>query len=216
MDKAEVLKTIKECREKGKKRNFKQGFDFILNLKGIDIKKPENQKEIFIPLPHMPKKRKVCALVGGELKAEADKICDKAILFDEFAQYSKDKKAVKKLSNDYDYFIAQADVMAQVATHFGKVFGPRGKMPNPKAGCLVPKKAPIKPIYDRLQNMAKAAWKKSLVLQAYVGTEDMKDDLIADNVMAYYTTVLHSLPNEMHNIKSTYLKLTMGAPIRIR
>lgn len=215
MEKNEVLKIIKQVRENSPKRKFDQAFDLILNLKGIDIKKAENQKELFIALPHLTRKKKICALVGGELKEEAAKVCDKVIVSDEFPIYGKDKKAVKKLSDEYDYFIAQANIMPAAATSFGRVFGPRGKMPNPKAGCVVPPKFLMKPLYERLQKTVKAAWKKSLVLQALIGTESMKDDEIADNVLAFYNTVLHNLPNDTNNVKAVYLKLTMGAPVKI-
>lgn len=215
MDKQSVLKALKECREKSGKRKFKQSIDFILNLKNIDIKKSENQKEFFVPLPHPAKKKKICALVGGELKEEAQKNCDYTVISDDFPKYGKDKKAVKKLCEECEYFIAQANIMAQIATHFGRVLGPRGRMPNPKAGCVVPPKTLLKPVYEKLQVTAKAAWKKSLVLQVLIGTEDMKDEDIADNVMAYYTAVLHQLPNDINNIKSAYLKLTMGEVIKL-
>jgi len=150
------------------------------------------------------------------LKEQATEICDKFLISDDFAEYSKDKKAVKKLTDEYDYFIAQANIMPQIATSFGKVFGPRGKMPNPKAGCIVPPKVQLNPIYDKLQKTVKAAWKKSLVLQVLVGTETMKDEEIADNIIIYYNAVIGQLPNEINNLKSVYLKLTMGSTVKIK
>lgn len=215
MEKAQILKAVKTCREKTKKRNFNQSFDLILNLKNINIKKTENQKEFFIVLPHATKKRNICALVGGELKEQAKENCDKVVLSDEFPKYAKDKKAVKKLTEECDFFVAQANIMPQVATNFGRVFGPRNKMPNPKAGCIVPPKAQLKPVYEKLQKTVKASWKKSLVLQALIGTESMKDEEIADNIYAYYNAVLNQLPNELNNLKSSYLKLTMGSAVKV-
>ncbi|MBS3113176.1 50S ribosomal protein L1 [Candidatus Woesearchaeota archaeon] len=216
MEKTEILEAIKACKENTKKRNFQQSFDLIINLKGIDLKKTDNQKEFFIILPHVTKTKKICALIGGELKEQATEICDKFLISDDFAEYSKDKKAVKKLTDEYDYFIAQANIMPQIATSFGKVFGPRGKMPNPKAGCIVPPKVQLNPIYDKLQKTVKAAWKKSLVLQVLVGTETMKDEEIADNIITYYNTVIGQLPNDINNLKSVYLKLTMGSIVKIK
>lgn len=215
MEKNTLLKSIKDCREKSKKRNFTQSFDLILNLKNINIKKTENQKEFFIVLPHATKKKKICALVSGELKEEANNNCDVTVMSDDFPNYAKDKKAVKKLTEECDYFIAQANIMPQVAGSFGRVFGPRGKMPNPKAGCIVPPKAQLKPVYEKLQKTVKAAWKKSLVLQVLIGTESMKDEEIADNIVAYYNAVLHQLPGELNNLKSVYLKMTMGSAIKL-
>jgi large subunit ribosomal protein L1 len=54
----------------------------------------------------------------------------------EFKNYS-DKKELKKLVSKYDFFIAQASLMPIVATTFGRVLGPAGKMPSPQLGILV-------------------------------------------------------------------------------
>lgn len=215
MEKSEILKAIKNCRENSKKRNFKQSFDLIINLKNINLKKTENQKEFFVVLPYQTKVKKICALIGGELMEQATGVCDKIIESDDFPNYAKNKKSVKALTEEYDFFIAQANIMPQIATNFGRIFGPRGKMPNPKSGCIVAPKTQLKPIYDKLQKTVIAAWKKSLVLHVLIGTEDMKDELIAENIFAYYNAVLGQLPGEINNLKSVYLKLTMGSAVKI-
>jgi ribosomal protein L1 len=102
-----------------------------------------------------------------------------------------------------------------VAQTFGKVLGTRGKMPNPKAGCVVPPKTALKPLYERLQKTVHLKAKTQLVVKCSVGSEDQNEDEVVDNVMTAYNAVLHKLPNESHNIKNVLLKLTMGKPVRI-
>jgi len=211
----DVLEALKKLRQE-KKRNFSQTIDLIINVKDLDLKKTENQIDAFITLPHAFKKRKVCALIGPESLEDAKKICDEVILKEDFKQYAKDKKLIKKLVKNFDFFIAQADVMVNVASAFGKVLGPKGKMPNPKAGAVFPPKTPIKPIYDKLQRMVQLRIKTVLTAQLPVSTEAMKDEEIADNIISIYDYLMHHLPNEEKNIKSVFVKLTMSKPLRIK
>ena len=152
--------------------------------------------------------------MAPELLASAKESCDLVISIDEFDKYT-DKKAAKKLTEQYDYFIAQATIMPKIATVFGKVFGPRGKMPNPKAGCVVPPNANLKPLVEKLQKQIKVSVKKDPTLQCLVGKEDAPEEEVVDNIMTIYNAVLHSLPNEKHNIKNIYLKLSMGPAVKV-
>jgi len=43
----------------------------------------------------------------------------------------------------------------------------------------------------------------------------MSNDDVTENVLTVYNSLLHALPNENHNIKDVYLKLTMGKPVKI-
>lgn len=215
MEKKAVLEILKTARSE-KKRNFPQSFDLVFNLKDLDLKKQDQQIDFFATLPHSPRKKmRVCALVGPEMAEDAKAVVDTVITQDDFARYGKDKKIAKKLARQHDYFIAQANFMAQVASAFGRILGPRGKMPNPKAGCVVPPKAPLKPLYEKLQKTVKLSAKKDPIVQTIVGNEAMTDEQIADNIMAVYDQLIHHLPQEKNNVKSAFLKLTMGAPKRL-
>lgn len=214
MEKQQVIHSIREARKNTKQRKFKQSFDFIISLKGIDLKKPEHHVDAYINLPFgRGKKPKICTIAGPELLENAKKSTDHAILIDNAGSLKKNE--IKNLARDYDYFIAQANIMPKIATLFGKVFGPRGKMPNPKAGCIVPPNANLAALVERLQKTIRVMAKTSPVVHSCVGVEDMQDEEIADNILAVYNTVLKALPNEKDSIKGLHLKLTMGKPFKI-
>lgn len=216
MDNQQLVQAVKQLRELSPQRKFTQSVDFVINLKGIDLKKPENQIELYILLQHgKGKPNRICALVGPELKDDAEANCDRAIQEKDFDLYAKDKKIAKKLAAEFDFFIAQANIMPKVAAAFGRVFGPRRKMPNPKAGCVVPPKLNFKPLVDRLRSTIKAVAKEKPVVQVTVGNEKMTDQQLIENITTVYNQVLHRLPGEKNNIKSMYLKCTMGKPVQL-
>ena len=215
MEQTKILETLKNIRNK--KRNFSQSVDLIVSLKELDLKKPEHQVDFFITLPNSTnKKAKICALVAQELASEAKAVCDAVILQDEFPKYAKDKKAIKKLVKEHAYFIGQANIMPKVAATFGRILGPKGKMPNPKAGCIVPPKALLKPVYNKLQNTIRVSAKTAPVMQCRIGTEAMTDEQLAQNFSSVYDQLVSVLPNGEANIKAAFLKLTMGKPVRLK
>ena len=212
MNKQQVEKAIAELK-KGPKRNFSQSYDLIINLKAINPK--SESVAFFATLPHpKPKKPKIAMFAGSELKDQAEKVCDFVITESDFSEYA-DPKKIKKLAQEYDYFIAQANLMAKVAQTFGKVLGTKGKMPNPKLGCVVPPNATLEPLVKKLQSTVKLSSNKATNLQCMVGKEDQDDNQIIENVLAVYNNAVKQLPQEKQNIKNVQLKLTMGKPVKI-
>jgi len=216
MEQKQVLEILKELNANSEKRKFSQSYDLIINLKNLDLKKPEQQIDSAVVLHNSTgKKRKIAAIVGPEMLAQARGVCDKVLTIEDAANEFKEKRQIKKLANEYDFFIAQATIMPKIAMQFGKTFGPRGKMPNPKLGCVVPPQANLKQLYDRLQTTVVVKAKAQPVIQARVGSESMKVEEVADNIMTLYNGVVHLLPSEKNNIRSIYLKFTMGKPVRL-
>jgi large subunit ribosomal protein L1 len=212
MDKEKVKLALEELK-KEPKRNFTQSYDLIINLKNLVIK--QNPIDFFVTLHNNKgKKIKVAAFVNQQLADQADKFCDLTISESAFVKY-KDTKAMKKLADEYDYFIAQAPLMAKVAATFGKVLGTKGKMPNPKLGCVVPPNANLEPLVKKLNTTVRLVAKKGTNLQCIVGKEDQSDEEIVDNVMTAYQAVLKQVPNETQNIKNILLKKTMSKPAKI-
>ena len=211
MDKKIILTAIQELRKNTPKRKFSQSFDLIMNLKDLNLKKETDKVNTFFQFPHSNgKKITVCALVDQALVNTAKKNCDNVVLADTFS--TLDKKQIKKLAINYDYFVAQANIMPAIAKAFGKTLGPKGKMPNPKAGCVVQPTEDLAPVVQKLQKTVKLETKNELAVKIRVGTEAMKDEEIADNIFAAYEKILHTVPQEKQNIKSVMIKLTMGKP----
>ncbi|MFH1174453.1 MAG: 50S ribosomal protein L1 [archaeon] len=216
MDREKALTYIKKLKAEAQKRNFAQSVDFIVNLQDLDFKKPEHNVDFFVTLHHeRGNPVKVCGLVGPELVDQSKQSFDLTITTDEFEKYQKNKKLAKQLAKDYTYFVAQANIMTQVAAAFGRTLGPRGKMPNPKAGCVVPGNAALKPLHERLQKLVRVAAKQRMIIHLFVGKETMSDEQLADNLFDLYNQLLRHLPLEKNNVKSIYLKLTMGKPIKV-
>jgi large subunit ribosomal protein L1 len=212
MNKEQVKKALDELKTQPKKK-FTQSYDLIINLKNLDVK--QTNIDFFSTL-HFPKggKIKVAAFVDQMLKEQADKHCDLVIEEKDFANY-KDKKAIKKLADSYDYFIAQAPLMGKVAAAFGKILGIKGKMPNPKLGCVVPPNANLEILVQKLNLTVRMSAKKALNLQCIIGKEDQPEEEIIDNIITAYNSAIKQLPSELQNVKDVTLKLTMSKPVRV-
>jgi len=216
VSKEDFANTLKQLKEISPKRKFAQSVDLIINLKELDLKRPEEQLDVWVPLGHSRGKVvKIAALVGPELLEQAKTICDTAIPHDEFKRYEGKKVDIKKLARKHDLFIAQANIMPDVAKYFGRVLGPRGKMPNPKAGCVVPPNANLKTLTDKLKKTLHVVAKTQLSAKSSIGKQDMPDEQLIENIMAVYNTVIHALPQENNNIKSILLKYSMGPVLKV-
>ena len=215
MNKEAILNSIIKAREISKKRKFPQTFDLVINLKDINLKKPDENINTYVTLPFSTgKKVKICGLVGPELQTSAKQLLDKVITNEEFPEYH-DKKLIKRLARQYDYFVAQADLMSKVASTFGKVLGPKQKMPDPKAGCVIPSVADLKPFIVKLAKQVRLQTKNEAIIKCAVGSEEMKDAEIEANITTVYQASIHNLKEGEKNIAKVYLKLTMGTPIEI-
>ncbi|MDP3918328.1 MAG: hypothetical protein Q8Q35_00285 [Nanoarchaeota archaeon] len=216
MEKNEVIDAIKELRQSAKKRNFSQTVDLLISLHNLDLKKQENKVEVFATLPKSRgKKIKVCALVGGALFSDAKENADLAIIQEDFPAIAGNKKEMKKLAREYDFFIAQADVMPAIATSFGRFLGPKGKMPSPKAGAILSPKGSVKVVVDKLQKTVKLSVKTELDVKCPVGKESMSDDDIAENILAARMALVNALPQHEQNVKHTFIKFSMSKGIKI-
>lgn len=202
----ELKQALVELR-KDKERKFNQSVDLIINLQKFDVKR-ENVN-LFVSVPHKIKDKKIC----GFLEIKNNNV--DTIMKSEFKKYS-DKKEMKKLIDKYDFFIAQASLMPFVATTFGRVLGPAGKMPSPQLGILmdVNDKA-INDLKEKINSSVKIKTKEASI-KLPVGKQNMKDEEIIENVLSIYNAILKALPKGNDNIRNVELKFTMTKPQKIK
>lgn len=204
--KKDLEKALVELR-KGEERKFNQTADLIINLQKFDQKK--NQVNLFVNVPFKIKDKKICAFL--EVKNENVE----TITPEQFKRYS-DKKELKNLVKRFDFFIAQASVMPRVATTFGKVLGPAGKMPSPQLGIVMDANAKeIEEIKKKVENSVKIRIKEPSIKLA-IGKQSMKDSEIIENIFSVYNAVLKILPKEAENVKNIEVKFTMTKPQKVK
>jgi len=211
------LKSIKEAvieaKEKSKKRKFKQSIELLLSLQDLDLQRPENRINELIELPNLHDKPvKVCVIASGDLalkakRAGAEKVIEKA----ELDALLKDKKTAKALAREYNVFIAEAPLMPLVGRALGFALGPRGRMPTP-----VPPTAQIETVIGRQRKSIRVNVRSLLNVQCRIGTEDMPDDKVAENIQAILNRLREKLTKGARNIRSVYVKTTMGPPVKMK
>ena len=202
----DVTNALKELRKENV-RKFDQSVDLIINLQKFDIKR--SAVNLFAFVPNQIKEKKIAAFLEGQ----SDLI--DTITKEDFKKYN-DKKVLKKLVEKYDFFIAQASVMPKVATTFGRVLGPTGKMPSPQLGIILnPDEKTINELKEKINSSVKIRAKESSIKLA-IGKQSMKDEAIVENVMSIFNAVLKELPRNMENVKNVELKFTMTKPEKIK
>ncbi len=207
VDLKQDLKKALEClRKDSKERKFVQTVDLIVNLQKFDLKK--DAVNTVVNVPHKIKDKKV----AGFLESSSTKV--DTILPSEFDKF-KDKKVLKNLVKKYDFFVAQASLMPKIATTFGRVLGPAGKMPSPQLGIVPnPEDKIMENLVKKINSSIKIRTKEASVKTA-IGKESMSDEEIIENAMAIYNSLLKELSKDKDNIKNVEIKFTMTKPQKI-
>ncbi len=208
----EIIDAVKEAKELAKPRNFTQSIDVIINIKDLDVRKPDNRFSEELALPNgRGKPITIGVIADGELAVSAKNAgIGLVISKEDLEELGKNRKQAKKLAGSVDFFIAQADMMALVGRFLGPVLGPRNKMPKP-----VPASAKVEPLLERLQSTIKVGVKQQPSIQILVGTQDMDDEKLAENIEAVLAILDRNLEKGRNQIKSMYIKATMGSVVRV-
>jgi len=204
-----ITNAINEAlKEKGKKK-FKQTVDLSINFKNIDFKKPENRINMDIVLPEGRGKEIEIVIFtdNPQTQLEAKKANLKVYGASEIEKLAEEPKKLKKIAASAE-FLADPKLMATVGKHLGKVLGVTNKLPRPLSGPLTPAVATAK---KRVRLSTKGKYLP--VIHCPVGSEDMDPNKIAQNIEVVFEKLKTKVSEQ--NIKSAYVKLTMGKPVKI-
>jgi large subunit ribosomal protein L1 len=210
INEAELTKMIKDAKEGDKERKFKQTLEMYVILKDIDVKKGFAMNET-IQLPKkLTKPTTVCVMAGGDMGLKAKSAnADRVVSGDEINTLAANKREARKFINNYDFFLADTQLMTTVGKVLGQLLGPRGKMPIP-----VPFNAPIESFLDRFRSSIRVKVKNSLSMSCKIGDETMDDGDLAANAHAVLNAIEKKLPSGDKNIRRVIVKTSMGKPIK--
>ena len=208
VDKKKLKEAIAKALEDKEKRKFLQSVELIINTRAINFSKSENRLNVDVLLPKGKggKELKVAVIAEEEIGAQAKKAgADLMILPADIPSYAE-KEKLRDLADNYT-LLAQPNLMGQVAKSLGQYLGPRGKLPKPITGNPAG-------MVERAKKTVRIVTKGKYlpVLQVFVGTEKMSEEDLVDNMEAVFDTIRSKVPDS--NIKSIYVKLTMGKPIK--
>ncbi|MBI4214421.1 50S ribosomal protein L1 [archaeon] len=195
------------------KRKFCQSVDLMINFSSIDFSKPDSRlnMEVFLPKGR-GKPAKTAIIAGDELVTQAKQAASLVIQKGEITAYGADKQKLKKLAGEHDFILCQTDLMPAVGKSMGQVLAPRGKMPKP-----VPPNTIIAPIIKRLEStvVIRNRGKFLPTIHTLIGNEEMATQDLLANAQAVIDALIPKLPNKEGNIRSIYVKLSMGPAIRV-
>tara|TARA_B100001248_G_C27386218_1_gene459803 strand:- start:4 stop:648 length:645 start_codon:yes stop_codon:yes gene_type:complete len=206
-----ISEAIKNAVEGAPERKFVESLDIAFTIKDIDLKNPNNriQEEIRLPAGR-GKAIKVAMFAASDAAQKARAAGIHVIDPSEIEELGKNKGNAKKLANSFDFFLSEVPHMGLIGRYLGVVLGPRGKMPRP-----VPPVVDPSVIANGLQSTTVIKSRDKITFQASFGTCSQSHEELVKNAMEVYNRVISKLERGIGNIRSLYIKTTMGPSNRI-
>jgi large subunit ribosomal protein L1 len=203
---------VKAAIEKAPERKFSESVDITVNLKNIDMAQPKNRIDETILLPNGTGRKVGIAVLGkGDITTRAREAgVDLIIGPEEIERLGEAPREARSIASTYRFFLADTAVMPQVGRFLGPRLGPRGRMPTP-----IPAGTDIRPMVERLRNSVKIRTKDKKTFHVKVGTTAMTPEQIAENIDVVLRRVESVLDQGALNIRSVYVKTTMGPAQRL-
>lgn len=177
---------------------------------GCDGRHAEQQIRGAVVLPNGTGKTvRVLVFAKGDKIAEAEAAG---------ADYVGGDELIPKIQNDgwldFDVVVATPDMMGVVG-RLGKVLGPKGLMPNPKAGTVT--MDVTKAINDIKAGKIEYRLDKTNIIHVPIGKASFTEDQLADNFQAIMDAIVKAKPSSVKGqyLRSIALASTMGPSVKI-
>lgn len=197
----EILKSVSPVK-------FNETFEVALNL-GVDPRKADQQVRSSVLLPNgTGKDKKVLVFAKGDKAKEAEEAGADFVGEDELA----DK--IKEGWTDFDVVVATPDMM-RVVGKLGKVLGPRGLMPAPKAGTVTSDVA--RTVKELKAGRVEFKVDKSSNMNSVFGVMSFSAEKLVENFSALLEAIVKCKPSAMKGtyIKSISVSTSMGPGLKL-
>lgn len=187
---------------------FDESVDIAVRL-GVDPRKADQNVRGTVSLPHGSGKSVRVLVVTKEGQQESARQAGA-----DFVGYQDVLERIQGGWTDYDVVIASPDVMADLGK-LGRILGPRGLMPNPKAGTVTPDIATA--VREVKAGKIEFRVDKTGVVHASIGKASFDPNMLMDNARAFINTIVQVKPQTAKGkyIKGITLSSTMGPGVRV-
>lgn len=187
---------------------FDQSVEVAIRL-GIDHTQADQIVRGSIVLPNgIGKKQRIIVFAKGPAAQAAQEAGADEVGDDDLA------KKILGGWTDFDVCIATPDMMKTVGP-LGRVLGPRGLMPSPRAGTVTPDVVTV--VGEYKAGKVEFRNDKGGNVQAIVGKISFDDGKLAENIQAFVDKVVGLKPSSVKGIyvKSAYISATMSPSVRL-
>ncbi len=177
---------------------------------GVDSRHADQQVRGAIVLPHGTGKTPRVLVFAKADKAEAAKAAG--------ADFVGEMDLVEKIQKenwfDYDVVVASPDMMGLVG-RLGKVLGPKGLMPSPKAGTVTPDVA--KAVTEIKAGKVEYRLDKTNIIHCPIGKVSFGPEKLAENFSALMGAIIKAKPSAAKGqyVRSCVCASTMGPGVKI-
>ena len=177
---------------------------------GVDSRHADQQVRGAVVLPHGTGKKVRILVFAKDAKAEEAKAAG--------ADYVGGDELIPKIQNEnwfeFDVVVATPDMMGIVG-RLGRVLGPKGLMPNPKAGTVT--MDVTKAIHDIKAGKIEYRLDKTNIIHVPLGKASFTEEQITDNFQTLIDAIIKARPAAVKGqfLRSVTLTSTMGPGVKI-
>ena len=206
-----ISEAIKAAVESAPKRKFVESVDITFTIKDVDLKNPTNRIKEEIRLPSgRGRELKIAMFAAGEAATKAKAAGVTVFSPQDIEDFGSKKGRAKKVANQFDFFLSEVPHMGLIGRYLGVVLGPRGKMPRPVPPSLDPGV-----LANGLRSTVIIKSGDKMTFHASFGTVEQSHEELMANVMEVFTRVTNKLERGVGNIRSMFIKTSMGPAQRI-
>ena len=189
--------------------NFDETIELAVRL-GVDPRHADQQVRGTVVLPHgTGRTERILVFAKGDKLKEAQ---------DAGADYAGGEELVQKIQQEnwfeFDVVVATPDMMGVVG-RIGRVLGPKGLMPNPKAGTVTFDVAQA--VEEIKAGKVEYRVDKAAIINVPIGKKSFGSEKLTDNLKALMSAIIKSKPAAAKGryLRSVTVASTMGPGIRI-